>query len=286
MTTAAACHDRMQCMEVWGGNTSTSRSVSTPGLEVRVHSRPHADASGGGDVHYLSSCASGRITRLLLADVSGHGEGVSRLAVSLRDLMRENVNLIDHTRFVREMNRQFSESLKTDRFATAIVCSYFSPKQSLQICNAGHPAPLLYRAGEGDWTYPAPPADTDESSEPADFPLGVLPAAEYTRLETRLTTGDMLLCFSDAFTESVDAAGRQLGSAGLLEVIRQIDAATPEAIVSELRDRLKHADATNLDQDDATVILVRAVDSTTTLSDNLKAPLRLLRPVRDRTTLA
>lgn len=276
------CADRMQCMELWGGNTSVSRAVTTPGLEVRVHSRPHAGAAGGGDVHYVSSCASGRITRLLLADVSGHGEDASRLALSLRDLMRANVNLIDHTQFVREMNRQFSSQLSTDRFATAVVCTYFSPKRSLQIGNAGHPPPLLYRAATGRWSQAEHNADDTDSDDPADFPFGVLPAADYSRLETRLDSGDLLLCFSDAFTESVGASGVPLGAAGLLRCVRQLDAAAPEQIVPELLDRLAGEHPDNLTQDDATVFLVRAVDSAPTLRDNLLAPLRLLGPVRDR----
>ena len=85
---------RMQCMEVWGGNQSVERSVETAGLKIWVYSRPYGKAHSGGDVHYLSSCASGRITRMLLADVSGHGESVSQIAVALRDLMRQNVNYI------------------------------------------------------------------------------------------------------------------------------------------------------------------------------------------------
>ena len=58
-----------------------------PGLSVWVYSRPHGSSLGGGDVYYLSLCASGRISRVLLADVSGHGELVSGLGVGLRDVM-------------------------------------------------------------------------------------------------------------------------------------------------------------------------------------------------------
>ena len=99
--------ERMQCMEVWGGNEAVERSVQTAGLDIWVYNRPYGQAAGGGDVYYLSSCASGRITRILLADVSGHGEVVSQTAVGLRDLMRRNVNFVKQTRFVRAMNRQF-----------------------------------------------------------------------------------------------------------------------------------------------------------------------------------
>ena len=63
----------MQCMEVWGGSQVTSSGVELAGLDVWVYSKPFGEAQRGGDVYYVSSCASGRISRLLLADVSGHG---------------------------------------------------------------------------------------------------------------------------------------------------------------------------------------------------------------------
>jgi hypothetical protein len=64
--------DIIHYMKVWGGNRATWSQFSVPGLDLWVHSEPFRSSDGGGDVYYLSSCASGRITRILLADVSGH----------------------------------------------------------------------------------------------------------------------------------------------------------------------------------------------------------------------
>src|SRR5205085_11389593 len=74
----------MQCMEVWGGNAQTNNGVSMLGLDAWVYSKPYESAEAGGDVYYVSSCATGRITRLLVADVSGHGNAVSETAGVLR----------------------------------------------------------------------------------------------------------------------------------------------------------------------------------------------------------
>ena len=127
-------------MEVWGGNCAADKWFRMPGLNAWVYSQPYAQGRSGGDVYYLSSCASGRITRMLLADVSGHGEGISEVAVGLRDLMRRNVNFIKQSRLVQEMNQQFAGVAELGGFATALVCSYFAPTRSLQVCSAGHPA--------------------------------------------------------------------------------------------------------------------------------------------------
>src|SRR4051812_28101541 len=81
----------MQCMEVWGGNALVDSAVTVAGLDAWVYSKPHGQADGGGDVYYVSSCATGRIARLLVADVTGHGAAVCDAAGQLRGLMRRDV---------------------------------------------------------------------------------------------------------------------------------------------------------------------------------------------------
>src|SRR6202051_5420709 len=83
---------QMTCMEVWGGSQLTTRRVEMGGLDAWVYSKPFGQAQRGGDVYYASSCATGRITRLLLADVAGHGNTVAATAADLRTLMRRVVN--------------------------------------------------------------------------------------------------------------------------------------------------------------------------------------------------
>src|ERR1700722_17974243 len=110
----------MQCMEVWGGNQSTNRGVVMAGLDAWVYSKPFGESDDGGDVYYVSACATGRIVRLMVADVAGHGQIVGTIAGQLRGLMRQHVNQIDQTQFVRSMNSQFSKLAQDGLFATAV----------------------------------------------------------------------------------------------------------------------------------------------------------------------
>ena len=100
-------------------------------------------------MYYASSCATGRISRLLLADVSGHGNAVAATAAGLRTLMRRFVNRLDRTEFVRLLNQQFIALSQDGTFATAIVTTFFAPSRRLTVCNTGHPRPLMYRAKQG-----------------------------------------------------------------------------------------------------------------------------------------
>jgi serine phosphatase RsbU (regulator of sigma subunit) len=270
-------------MEVWGGNQGVERSFQTAGLGIWVYSRPYGEDACGGDVYYLSSCASGRITRMLLADVSGHGEVVSQLAGGLRDLMRRNINFVKQTRFVKAMNLQFTEYADKGCFATALVSTFFAPTGSFTLCNAGHPAPLVFRQAESQWSELT--REVEESHVVTDIPFGIMDDVYYGHHEVRLQEGDMVLSYSDAIIESIDADGRQLHQAGVLELVRELDLQEPDKVIPAILERITGLSNNNLKQDDATILLCQATGSGPSLRNNLLAPFRFFGKVVDETRI-
>jgi phosphoserine phosphatase RsbU/P len=266
----------MQCMEVWGGNQLADRAVTVPGLDAWVYSKPHGDSDLGGDVYYVSACATGRITRILIADVAGHGAAVSDIAVNLRSLMRRFVNYIDQTRFVKSMNEQFTAMSQANCFATAIVATYFSPTGGFSLCNAGHPPPLLYRVKEKKWSLLV----EDESSHSSgNIPLGILDMTDYEHFDIDLSVGDQILCYTDALMESRDKSGEMLGMQGLLNLVNDLppgDAGKP--FLTALLESIASQHAGNLREDDVTVMLFRANGSALRVPFLVRAaaPLRVL----------
>ncbi len=146
----------LQCMEIWGGIEPVERAVSTPGLDLWVFSQPFEGDAQGGDVYYVTLCGGGIITRIVVADVSGHGSSVAEFSLSLRSLLRKNINQKSQKRLVERLNRQFTEMAALRRFATALVVTYLASTNRLTVCNAGHPHPLLYSAATGTWSLLAP----------------------------------------------------------------------------------------------------------------------------------
>jgi len=264
----------MTCMEVWGGNALVDNFVTMAGLDAWVFAKPFANSDVGGDVYYVSSCATGRITRMLLADVSGHGSKVAETASSLRGLMRKYVNFIDQTRFVQSMNRQFTQLSTNGTFATAVVATFFSPTCHMTLCNAGHPPPLVYRCKSGEWSLMQ--GDCIESDDVADIPLGIMDLANYRSHETHLETGDLVLCYTDSLTESKDETGEWIGSAGLLELAKSIVVTEPAQLVPELLRRIRELRPGNLQDDDVTVMMFRLNGS----GKDFPLLLRLLAPFR------
>ena len=274
---------RMRCMEVWGGNVQTQTQLQTSGLDVWISSRPAGQSEAGGDVYYVSSCASGRITRLLLADVSGHGERVTDSARRLRDLMRQHVNTIRQRPLVAAINRHFSETQEAGRFATALVSSFFAPTSSLSLCNAGHPFPLIFRAASQEWCVLDTSATLPKgsSARAANLPLGVVPETVYSAYTTQLAAGDMVLCYTDAFSEARGPDGEILGVDGLLSVVSSLPMPDETGFLSSLTQSLRTLDASNLATDDTSLLLFKANNLRSSTRDNLLAPFRLLGPVAD-----
>lgn len=264
----------LQCMEVWGGNQAVATAVAMPGVDAWIFSRPDAGAEGGGDVHYASSCAAGALTRMLIADVAGHGNAVSDIARRLRKLMQRHINQHAQTRFVRAMNQEFAGMTKLGIFATAIAMTYDAPVNRLQVCNAGHPPPLIYRQEMRRWTY----LEHDAQSAGRNFPLGIDDVADYEEFETPIAIGDLVLCYTDALPEARLDEARRLEPSGLLELVNTLDVTDPQRMIPNLLNRI---DALGRIDDDLTMLLVRPNGSrpTVPLGDRLLAPFRLLRAI-------
>jgi hypothetical protein len=257
----------MQCLEVWGGNGAADAGVVMPGLDAWVFAKPHgqaaakSDAAGegeGGDVHYVSSCGTGRISRVLLADVAGHGPAVAMLARTLRDLMRRHVNTVNQAGFVTRMNTEFLAAAEESggRFATAVVATFWAPTGYLVACNAGHPRPMGYSSRSKQWRTLAGGPEADAAG-PSNLPLGIAEDASYTQFAVRLVAGDIVVMYTDALLECRLPDGSMLGEEGLLDCVRQLDVSRPEHLASGLYNAVASR-CPNPPDDDATVLVLQS----------------------------
>jgi len=267
-------HERMTCMEVWGGNRSTWSDFVVPGLDIWVYSQPFENDDVGGDVYYLSSCASGRITRLLLGDVSGHGSEASETSAELHRIMQRNVNFIDQSRMVDSLNQQFERAASDGRFATALIGTYFAPTRKMTLCSAGHPPPLIFSSVTREWT-PHTSGEQGGQRQP-NVPFGVIGEQKFRSTSQKLHPGDMVLACTDSLYEAVDENGSMLGATGLAKVAESVALTSPEDFVPAILTKIREINPNNLTLDDTTLVLLRANEERVSLKDNLLAPFRLL----------
>ncbi|CAN5811823.1 hypothetical protein BH11PLA1_BH11PLA1_16790 [soil metagenome] len=259
----------MQCSEVWGGNGEVRRGVAMQGLDAWVLSIPHDGEAAGGDIHYVSSCGSGRITRVLIADVAGHGASVAELAVRLRNVMRRFVNFVDQTRLVGVINTEFAGFTEGGRFATAVVATFWGPTGDLDITNAGHPTPLVFRSETRRWSLLERDEQTKKSrremkkgaahAEADNFPLGIADAATYGRSTVRLRPGDLVLLYTDALVEARGVSGVDWGMEGLRAAAEKLTTAGvgAENILDGILDAARMYSGCQALGDDTTMLLLR-----------------------------
>lgn len=247
-------HD-LQCMEIWSGNRSVESTARSIGLDVWIYSQPYLGETRGGDVHYLSLCVGGIVTRLVLADVSGHGSKVADTSLTLRKLLRRYMNAKRQDRLAAELNREFSSVEQTGRFATAILMTYLSHRKRLLLTNAGHPRPLFFRNATARWHY----VDSNliENDRADNLPLGVRDSTSYQSTEFAIESDDLLILYTDAFTEASGADGKQLGESGLLTLVQSMSTTIPsDQFGRELLSSVR-AYANGVSCDDETLMVIR-----------------------------
>ncbi|MHC4128654.1 MAG: PP2C family protein-serine/threonine phosphatase [Planctomycetota bacterium] len=213
----------LQCLEVWGGNQEIHSGISVPGIDAWISSSPYRGQAHGGDIHFVSLCGAGRISRFVIADVAGHGDAAAGLAERLRHLMRKHINTVDQTRFARALNGELLQVGQTSEFATSLLATYFAPTDHLIVCNLGHPRPLWYHAAAQTWEF----LDHDvpqRATAVVNLPLGIIDPTQYEQFAVKLDKGDLVLIYTDALIESTNTAGRQLGEQGLLDLVRGLPA--------------------------------------------------------------
>ncbi|MGO9462868.1 MAG: PP2C family protein-serine/threonine phosphatase [Isosphaeraceae bacterium] len=245
----------LHCMEIWGGIEPVERSVSTPGLDLWVFSEPYRGEDRGGDVYYVTLCGGGLITRLVVADVSGHGRDVAEFSSRLRAMLRKNINQKSQKRLVESLNREFAEMAQLRRFATTVVLTFLASTGRLSISNAGHPRPLLFRAIEQRWSL-LPEIDDERGS--ANLPLGLDEETRYYTFDLELARGDLVVLYTDALSETADPAGAMLGEGGLLESVRGLDMRdpSPATLGQALLEKVVRYRQTASAEDDATLLVL------------------------------
>jgi sigma-B regulation protein RsbU (phosphoserine phosphatase) len=246
---------RLACLELRGGNQLAAYSAELPGLAGWIWCHPLHSSARGGDVYYLSACSHGVVARVVLADVSGHGEVVNAAAVRLHDALREHVDEWDQSALIRQLNDTFLKGAQRAQFATALLASFYSDTGELLFTNAGHVPPLWYRVATKGWSFLYD--STPLSKEIVDLPLGLIAGTSYRQTAVQLEPGDLLLLYTDGLNEAYDESGAQLGLEHLLSIARTLPVESAAAAGQELLAAVTRFRGTVPPADDETVVALQ-----------------------------
>lgn len=190
----------------------------------------------------------GDVLHLVVLDAAGQdlsaGLACAVALAAIRTTRRAGRGLYDQARAAdAALLAQFPNS----RFATAVLAELNMNSGRVRYINAGHPPPLLLRAGRA----------VRDLSKGRRLPLG-LDDATVEVAEESLEPGDRLLIYTDGVTEARTGGGDRFGVARLVDLTGQHTAAGLPA--PETLRRLAHAvieHQAGPPSDDATLLLVQ-----------------------------
>jgi phosphoserine phosphatase RsbU/P len=141
-------------------------------------------------------------TYFLVGDVAGHGVAaamlMSHLSATLRTLVSVGLPL---SQLMERASRVFCESTLPSHYAT-LVCGRASASGEIEVCNAGHPPPLVVRGGG-----PGGILRLDATG----LPIGMFCSESFTSQTVRLEHGETLLLYTDGLLETRNSSGVEYG---------------------------------------------------------------------------
>lgn len=169
--------------------------VRLDGWEIAYHYQPAGPVSG--DYCDLIPVNADQVY-FLIGDVAGKGVAAAMLMSHLSAMLRTLITVgLPLSQLMERASRVFCETLPA-HYAT-LVCGRASSSGEIEVCNAGHPPPLLIRAGEI--------ARLDATG----LPIGMFCSERFSSRIVRLAPGEMLLLYTDGLLEAQNATGVEYG---------------------------------------------------------------------------
>jgi sigma-B regulation protein RsbU (phosphoserine phosphatase) len=145
-----------------------------------------------------------------------------------------------------QVDRLIHHSTPADKFVTMFYAALDADKHELHYSNAGHNPPFLIpKEGEPKLL---------ESGGPV---LGVLPNFEFDESTVNLEVGDLLVIYTDGFSEAINPAMEEFGEDRLLEIARGLGDQSAQQILETLSEEVRIFCGAEPQFDDMTIMVLR-----------------------------
>jgi serine phosphatase RsbU (regulator of sigma subunit)/predicted enzyme related to lactoylglutathione lyase len=200
----------------------------------------------GGDYYDFLPLGPDRLG-FVIGDIAGKGIGGALLMASLQANLRSQcANAVDEpiTR-LPSVHQLFYDNTSESAYATLFFGEYNGNSHRLQFANCGHlPGLLLRREG------------VIERLQSTCTVLGLFKEWKCVVQQTSFLPGDLLVLYTDGFSEAVNEAGEEFGEGRLIEGLLRHRALCPEALIGALVQEVRGF-AAGEQQDDITLIVAK-----------------------------
>jgi len=219
-----------------------------PGLAVAARCE-NASKVGGDYYDFIPILDTGR-WGLVLGDVMGKGVPAGLIMMMTRSTLRsEALREEAPDQILTHLNRvMYADLEKSSRFVTLFYAEYDPSTHRLTYTNAAHPRPLWWRARTAEFC----------SLELAGTLIGLNPDTPYLQATLDFEPGDILVCYTDGFTEAMGSKER-FGDENWTEQVHHACSqfTTPEEILDYLYAQI-HEFCGGPSGDDMTMMVLQA----------------------------
>ncbi len=211
----------------------------------------------GGDYYDFLALPDGKLG-VALGDVSGKGIAaaltMASLQASLRaDAMRAGNNIAG---LITRVNAMLYDASTEDRYATLFYAQYDPATRRLSYVNAGHCPPILLRsiAKNGPQN-----ANIERLDQAGGTVVGLLPECAYEQAEVTMAPGDLLVIYTDGFSEAMSPNLEEWGEDRLIESIAACDGLPTRDVITRIMQAADAFASGAPQSDDMTLVILRAL---------------------------
>jgi len=187
---------------------------------------------------------------MVIADVSGKSVPAALFMALSRTIVR--INATHHekgTDVMEDANNMICADSREGMFVTLFYGVLDESSRSLVYANAGHPPPLLMRSGSNAF----------EKLEVTGIALGAMGGAKYEERRVDLSSGDVLVLYTDGVNEAENRNGEQYGIERFRCTITKSCQHSAQGILDKILADLSQFCDGQAQFDDITMVVVRAM---------------------------
>jgi len=215
----------------------------------------------GGDYYDFLALPDGKLG-VALGDVSGKGIAAALTMASLQASLRADAMRAgnDIAGLITRVNSMLYDASTEDRYATLFYAQYDPATHRLSYVNAGHCPPIYVSSGTNNGLKNDPQnSKVDRLDKAGGTVVGLLPECTYEQAEVCLTPGDLLVIYTDGFSEAMNPHLEEWGENRLISAITTCKGLPAKDSITRI---IQAADAFVCgapQSDDMTLVILRAV---------------------------
>ena len=199
----------------------------------------------GGDYYDIIELPDQR-WGIMVADAEGHSAPAAVLMAMTCILLHSYPDAAYQPNEVIDYLNTHLCKVAEPSFMTALYAVFDSNRRSLSFSRAGHPLPMIYRAGEDR---------AEEINSDGVAPLGIFPYTDVPTFETVLEPGDRFLFYTDGVSERFDPSGQLFGEQRLLDQLAKANSESPQDALDRIMSNVDQFAGDRPADDDQALVL-------------------------------